>query len=196
MVAVSFRLHWLAELTKRTWPFFLTQAVIVPLELGLSVARATVPRADSANPAATPTSRRGRRRAVSGRERTVGYSPHGQILCLRAPGPTACRAAAFYRGIFTKVKRSKRNLSAQPGSNGIPRAYEYFGSLQDLLGPAVRDVDPHAGMRRGPEIPALDVARADLGDRLDGGGAGSIRHPDRRLTRRRITEPDLRAAAA
>src|SRR5207237_9953985 len=80
VVAVSFRLHWLAELTKRTWPFFLTQAVIVPSELGLSVARATVPRAVSPNPAATPTSRRGRRRGVSGRQRNISSSPPGQLF--------------------------------------------------------------------------------------------------------------------
>src|SRR5438874_1012439 len=77
----------------------------------------------------------------------------------------------FIAAFLRKSSARNENLSVQPGSNGIPRAYEYFGSLQDLLGPAVRDVDPHAGMRRGPEIPALDVARADLGDRLDGGGA-------------------------
>src|SRR5205814_1916771 len=102
----------------------------------------------------------------------------------------------FIAAFLREASARNENLSVQPGSNGIPRAYEYFGRLQDLLGPAVRDVDPHAGMRRGPEIPALDVARANLGDRLDGGGAGSIRHPDRRLTRRRIAESDLRAAVA
>src|SRR5207253_9019769 len=35
-----------------------------------------------------------------------------------------------------------------------------------------------AEMRCGPEVPAIQVARADLGNCLDGDGAGSIRHPD------------------
>src|SRR5207237_4430490 len=51
-------------------------------------------------------------------------------------------------------------------------------------------------MRRRTEIPAIEVTGADLGNRLDGGGARPVRHPHRRLARGGVAEPDFRAAVA
>ena len=55
-------------------------------------------------------------------------------------------------------------------------------------------MDAHSWMCRGPEIPTLEVARADLGDRLDAGCARPVCHPDCGLARRRVAQSDLGAA--
>src|SRR5437868_5271140 len=49
-------------------------------------------------------------------------------------------------------------------------------------------------MLRSPEIPALEIARADVRDGLDGGGIAAVRHPDRRLASGRIAQTNFRSA--
>src|SRR2546427_6280782 len=68
--------------------------------------------------------------------------------------------------------------------------------LQNLFCSAIRDVDAHARMRRRPEIPTLEEARADLRDGLYRGRARTVGHPHGRLASSRVAESDLRATVA
>src|SRR6266849_9642070 len=50
-------------------------------------------------------------------------------------------------------------------------------------------MDAHSWMCHCPEVPTIQIARADLGDGLDARGAGAVRHPDGRLACCCVTDP-------